>query len=179
MKQTVLIISLCMLSAILYGIVHNQVTVRINLEYFTIGHRQIINSTSPTLLGIAWGIHPNWWVGIAMGVVLSLAGRAGKWPKRDVRSFIKPILILLLVSGISSATAGILGYKLANSGTLALYEPLSSLVPAGGHASYISALWMHTASYTAGTMGGLILALFVFTGRIRSSVPKDTLALKI
>ncbi len=179
MKQTVLIISLCILSAMLYGIVHNQVTVRINLEYFTIGHRQIINSTSPTLLGIAWGIHPNWWVGLSMGVVLSLAGRAGKWPKRDARSFIKPLLILFLISGISSAAAGILGYKLANSGTLALYEPLSSQVPASGHASYISALWMHTASYTAGTMGGLILALFVFTGRIRSSVPKDTLALKI
>ncbi len=179
MKQTALIILLCMAASMLFGILHNQFSVRVNLEYFTIGHKALIRSTSPTLMGIAWGIHPNWWVGFAMGVLLSIVGRAGKWPKRDARSFLKPLLILFVIAGIASATAGIFGYKLANNGTLALYEPLSSLVPASGHSSYIAALWMHTASYTAGTMGGLILALFVFTGRIRSSLPKDTLAHRI
>lgn len=168
MKQTAKIILLCMATAIIYGIVHNQVTVRISLEYFTIGHRALISSTSPTLMGIAWGVHPNWWVGLGMGVLLAITGRAGKWPKRNARSFVKPLLLLFLISGIASATAGILGYRLANSGTLGLYEPLASSVPASGHAAYISALWMHTASYTVGTMGGLIISLLVFTGRIRS-----------
>lgn len=169
MKQTAKIILLCMATAIIYGIVHNQITVRISLEYFTIGHREIISSTSPTMLGIAWGIHPNWWVGLSMGVFLAIAGRAGKWPKRNVRSFVKPILLLFLISGAASATAGIMGYRLTNSGTLGLYGPLASSVPASGHAAYISALWMHTASYTVGTMGCLITGLLVFTGRIRSA----------
>ncbi|MCK5841603.1 MAG: hypothetical protein KAH31_05525 [Candidatus Sabulitectum sp.] len=169
MKQTAKIILLCMTAAIFYGIVHNQVTVRISLEYFTIGHRALISSTSPTLMGIAWGVHPNWWVGMSMGIILAAAARLGKWPKRDVRSLIKPLLILFLISGMASATAGILGYRLANSGTLGLYGPLASSVPASGHAAYISALWMHTASYTVGTMGALILSLLVFTGRIRSA----------
>ncbi|MEA3265373.1 MAG: hypothetical protein U9P42_00320 [Candidatus Fermentibacteria bacterium] len=168
MKQTVLIILLCMSAAILYGIVHNQVTVRISLEYFTIGHRALISSTSPTLMGIAWGVHPNWWVGLSMGVLLAMAGRVGKWPKRNARSLVKPLLLLFLISGMASATAGILGYRMTESGALRLYDPLFSQVPSSGHAAYISALWMHTASYTVGTMGALIVSLLVFTGRIRA-----------
>ena len=168
MKQVAYIILLCMIAAISYGIIHNQFTVRISLEYFTIGHRRIISSTSPTLLGIAWGIHPNWWVGTSMGVILAAAARAGKWPKRNARSLVKPILILLLVSAAGSATAGILGHHLTSTGTLGLYEPLASSVPQDGQAAYIAALWMHTASYTVASIGGLITALLVFTGRIRA-----------
>ena len=163
-----MIILLCMGTAILFGIVHNQFTVRISLEYFTIGHRALISSTSPTLMGIAWGVHPNWWVGLGLGVLLAITGKAGKWPKRSAMSFVKPLLLLFLISGIASAAAGILGHRLAGSGVLGLYEPLSSAVPASGHAAYISALWMHTASYTAASMGGLIISLLVFTGRTRA-----------
>lgn len=169
MKQTAKIIFLCMVAAMLFGIVHNQFSVRISTEYFTIGHRALISSTSPTLMGIAWGVHPNWWVGLSMGVLLAIAGRAGKWPKRNARSYVKPFLLLFLISGVASATAGILGYRMAGNGTLGLYEPLFSAVPAAGHAAYISALWMHTASYTVATMGALIMSLLVFTGRMRSA----------
>jgi hypothetical protein len=168
MKQVAYIIVLCMLTAMLYGTVHNQFTTRISLEYFTLGHPKIISFTSPTLLGIAWGIHPNWWVGISLGILFSITGRAGKWPKRNARSFVKPLLILFLASAIGSATAGILGYHFAKAGALGLYEPLYSAVPRDGHTAYIAALWMHTASYTVATTGGLITALLVFTGRVRT-----------
>lgn len=167
MKQTVKIMLLCMAMAVLYGIVHNQVTVRISLEYFTIGHREIISSTSPTLLGIAWGIHPNWWVGLSLGILLAIASRAGKWPKRDVHSLIKPLLIVFLITGIAAAAAGIMGYRMALNGDLGLNEPMYSAVSESGHASFISALWMHTASYTVAAMAGLIFTLLVFTGRMR------------
>lgn len=168
-----MIIMLCMVAGVLYGIVHNQASVRVSLEYFTLGHREIISSTSPTLLGIAWGIHPNWWVGLCLGVLFAVAGRAGKWPKRNARSFVKPLFILFVISGTASVTAGMLGLKLAKAGTLGLYEPLYSMVPASGHAAYISALWMHTASYTIATMAGCIAALFVFTGRVRAEKKRN------
>ncbi|MCK5785916.1 MAG: hypothetical protein KAH54_05075 [Candidatus Sabulitectum sp.] len=168
MKQILIIILLCMGTAVLYGIVHNQVSVRISLEYFTIGHKALISSTSPTLMGVAWGVHPNWWVGLSLGGLFAVAGRAGKWPKRDAGSFIKPLLLLFLISGAASAVAGSIGYRMAENGALGLYEPLYSAIPNSSHAAYISALWMHTASYTVATMGGLIISLIVFTGRIRA-----------
>ena len=166
MKQIILIISLCLFVTLTYGIVHNQLTTRISLEYFTIGHHKIIDSTSPTLLGIAWGIYSNWWVGLSLGILLAVVGRAGHWKKRDAYSFIKPLCFISLVSIIGAGIAGFLGYMLTDNGVLGLSAPLSTAVPASNHASYIAALWMHTASYFVATAASLILALFVFTRRI-------------
>ncbi len=149
-----------------YGILHNQITTRISLEYFTIGHCKIIDSTSPTLLGIAWGIYANWWVGLSIGVLFALVGRVGHWKKRDASSFVKPLCFMSLFSAIGAGVAGFLGYILTGKGILGLSAPLSSAVPASNHAPYIAALWMHTASYFVGTASGLIVALLVLTGRI-------------
>ncbi|MFO0941023.1 MAG: hypothetical protein U0930_09660 [Pirellulales bacterium] len=35
---------------------HDQITARICIEYFTIGHPRIIPTDDPTILGIVWGI---------------------------------------------------------------------------------------------------------------------------
>jgi len=56
------IILLCVDAAILYGIFHDQVTARLCVEYFTIGHPNIFGTDNPTVLAIAWGIC-TWWVG--------------------------------------------------------------------------------------------------------------------
>ncbi len=63
MKQTLLIVMLCVSSSILFGVLHNQASARVSLEYFTIGHRPLISSISPTLMGIAGEfIQPGGWV---------------------------------------------------------------------------------------------------------------------
>jgi hypothetical protein len=67
----------CVVAAILYGIVHDQFTARICIEYFTIFHPPIFHTQSPTLLGIGWGIVATWWVGVFFGVPMILAARAG------------------------------------------------------------------------------------------------------
>ncbi|MFT5831565.1 MAG: hypothetical protein ACI9D0_002161, partial [Bacteroidia bacterium] len=46
------IVLLCMLAAIAFGIAHDQVTVRVCLEYFTIGHPKVLETNSPTLLAL-------------------------------------------------------------------------------------------------------------------------------
>jgi len=59
-------------AAILYGIVHDQFTARICVEYFTVFHPPVFATRSPTLLGIGWGIIATWWVGALLGLVLAL-----------------------------------------------------------------------------------------------------------
>jgi len=54
----------CIVAAVLYGIVHDQFTARICIEYFTIFHPPVFHTQSPTLLGIGWGILATWWVGV-------------------------------------------------------------------------------------------------------------------
>src|ERR1039457_4994451 len=53
----------CVMAAVIYGIVHDQITARICLEFFTFFPPPIFHTQSPTLLGIGWGIVATWWVG--------------------------------------------------------------------------------------------------------------------
>ena len=50
------IVLLCMASAIIYGIGHDQVTARVCVEYFTIGHAPLFPTASPTLLALLWDL---------------------------------------------------------------------------------------------------------------------------
>src|SRR5215212_9571429 len=81
--QTLSIVITCVMAACGYGIVHDQITARICIEYFTVGHPQIFEQpiTSPTVMGFAWGIIATWWVGLLLGIPLAIAARAGERPK--------------------------------------------------------------------------------------------------
>jgi hypothetical protein len=93
--QVIAIITLCIGMAVVCGILHDQVTARVCVEYFTIGHPPLFDTDSPTLLGLGWGIIATWWVGAVMGYALALSARAGRRPKRGVRSLVRPIFNLL------------------------------------------------------------------------------------
>ena len=61
--ESLKIILLCVLAAIVYGILHDQVTARVCVEYFTIGHPPIFHTDDPTLLAFGWGVIATWWMG--------------------------------------------------------------------------------------------------------------------
>ena len=85
MIETLKIILLCVAAAILYGIIHDQFTARICVEYFTIFHPPVFPTQSPTLLGIGWGIIATWWMGAF------LAKSFAKWQLPDAFVFIEAI----------------------------------------------------------------------------------------
>src|SRR5215213_7445568 len=107
--RSVVIVAFCVAAAVAYGILHDQVTARVCLEYFTIGHPPVFPTESPTLLGIGWGVIATWWVGLLLGVPLAVSARAGGRPKRDARSLVRPILGLMVVMGVCATLAGIAG----------------------------------------------------------------------
>jgi len=75
--QAIGIVLRSVFAAVLYGVVHDQITVRVCLEYFTVGHPRIFDTENPTLLGLAWGIVATWWMGLLLEVPLAIAARAG------------------------------------------------------------------------------------------------------
>src|SRR5215470_2611517 len=107
--QFLAIVLFCILAAVVYGIAHDQVTARVCVEYFTIGHPAVFDTASPTLLGLGWGVLATWWVGLLLGLLLALAARIGARPKRTVRSLLRPVLLLLVVMGALSVLAGLVG----------------------------------------------------------------------
>jgi hypothetical protein len=177
--RTLAIVALCIAAAVAYGVIHDQVTARVCVEYFTIGHPPVFRTESPTLLGLGWGVIATWWVGLLLGVPLAIAARAGGRPRRCARSLVRPILTLLAVMAACAATAGVVGWLLARAGVIRLVEPLASNIPADKHVPFLADLWTHSASYFVGFVGGLVVIARVWRSRsaINPSAKPDPLGM--
>jgi hypothetical protein len=88
--QAFLIVVFSMLACIVYGIIHDQITARICVEYFTIGHAPVFDTEDPSLLGLGWGVRATWWVGLFVGIPLATFARIGGRPKRSAVPLIRP-----------------------------------------------------------------------------------------
>jgi len=163
--ERIRIVLLAVFAAMVYGIVHDQVTARICVEYFTIGHRPLVPTTSPTLLALAWGVVATWWVGLPLGLFLAAAARGGKRPKLTAAELRRPIAILLVTMAASAVLAGIIGGVLAARGAVWLAPPFNQLVPANRHVAFLIDLWAHSASYFVGILGGLTLVAWTWRRR--------------
>ncbi len=167
LTESLKIILLCIVAAIVYGILHDQVTARVCVEYFTIGHTPIFSTESPTLLAFGWGILATWWVGLILGILAALASGVGAWPKLDVAQLVRPIIGLLIVMAVVSLLEGITGYRLAKASGLVLPEPFGHRIPKAHHCLFFADSLAHLASYLVGVIGGLILCLQVLVQRRR------------
>ena len=96
------ILALCVGSAVAYGIVHDQITARVSIEYFTIGHPRLFATDDPTPHALAWGVIATWWVGLLLGIPLAIAARRGARPKLAARDLLRPIGVLLVAMARSS-----------------------------------------------------------------------------
>ena len=165
------IILLCIASAVVYGIVQDQITARVCVEYFTIGHPPIFRTNDPTLLGLGWGVIATWWVGLLLGIPLAVAARLGNQPKISLAALLKPIALLMAAVGIGALIAGIIGWLLASQGIVVLLEPLAGRVPPEKHVAFLADLWAHLASYFIGFVGGVVVMVWVWRSRGKARVP--------
>jgi hypothetical protein len=165
--QCLAIVVLSILAAVSYGILHDQITARICIEYFTIAHPQVlaVPTDSPTVLGFVWGILATWWVGLALGLPLAFAARAGHRPKKSVRDLLGPLITLMAISGTLALVAGVLGYAAASIGWFELRGILANRIPRSQHARFIADLFAHSMSYAAGSIGGIVLIIHTWRSR--------------
>jgi len=163
------IVFLCVVAAVAYGILHDQVTARVCVEYFTIGHAPIFGTDDPTLLGLGWGILATWWVGVMLGIPLAMVARFGKRPKVAASELIRPLLALMIFSAACAFAAGVAGMLLASYGFVRLLEPMASEVPPGKHIAFLTDLWAHNASYIIGFVGGGMVIFRAWTKRVEAS----------
>ena len=103
--QALSIVLMSIVAAVIYGILHDQITARVCVEYFTIGHPPVFETDDPTLLGLGWGVIATWWAGLLIGVPLAIAARVGSRPKRSVGTLFRPIANLLCSMAICACLA--------------------------------------------------------------------------
>jgi hypothetical protein len=162
------IVLLCVVAAIGYGILHDQVTTRICIEYFTVFHPPVFRTTNPTLLGLGWGIIATWWMGAFFGVLLGIAARAGAHPRVAARSLIHPVLLLLGIMITSAFLLGLTGYLLARNGMIAPPIWVRNELPQNSYTAFMADWWAHNASYASATLGGIVLCVTTYRKRVNA-----------
>jgi hypothetical protein len=159
------IIGATTIAFITYGILHDQITVRVCIEYFTIGHPPLVPTSNPTLIALAWGFMATWWLGLLMGTFIAMAATLGPWQPLTMRDLMRPGAVLFITAGTIALLAGSIGYFVAKAEIVYLLPAYYDLIPAGKHARFIANLWAHTASYSVGGIGSLILCGWIMRYR--------------
>ncbi len=161
------IILLCVLAACGYGVVHDQITVRVCVEYLSVAHPPLFPTRSPTLLALCWGVAATWFVGLAFGVVLAVMAHAGTPPPLAAALLRKSILTLLAVMGLSAFATGLAGYGLTRGGIIAVPEVVTGMIPPEKYARFIAVWCAHLTSYLVGLLGGALVCFRVWQARGR------------
>ena len=148
--ESLKIVLLAVVACVAYGVVHDQFTARICVEYFTVGHDDRFGTQDPTLLAIGWGVIAAWWVGVLVGIPLAIAARAGNAAKWTAARLVRPMLVLVAVTAALAAVAGVIGYFAASRDVVQLVGPIAERLPPEKHVPFLVDLWMHNASYAGG-----------------------------
>lgn len=65
------------------GVALDLVTAHVWIDYFTVHHPKVVESTSPVVMAIVWGIGASWWFGAIAGCVLWWFNRGRAHPTPD------------------------------------------------------------------------------------------------
>ncbi|PQO36936.1 hypothetical protein C5Y96_07170 [Blastopirellula marina] len=175
MTQSPLIVGLSILMCVIYGVIHDQITARICVEYFTIGHKPVLGGTEdPTLLGLVWGFLATWWVGAMLGIPLAFVSQTGSLVKKSAKDLVRPMLVLMAGTAALAFAAGVTSYVLTANDVIHLAGGFQHVMPAEKQDAFLIDLWIHNASYAGGFLGGVILMVWVVVDRYRQTHwPKD------
>jgi hypothetical protein len=159
------IIGLFTVAAVLFGLIHDQITARVCLEYFTVAHVTIVASQSPTVLGLVWGVVATWWAGALAGIIVSLAAREGPWPKLPWNHFVRPASALAGAMAGSALLAGVAAYVLTAHGAVHIVSDYEDLIAPERQARFMADVWAHLASYAVGLLGSVAIAAMALRSR--------------
>lgn len=164
------VILFSVLAACCYEVLHDQITVRLCIEYFTVAHAPLFHTTSPTLLALCWGVAATVAIGAGFGVVLALVSQSGTQPPYPFSRLVRAILLLLAAMALSAFTAAMTDYLLSQRGILSIPADFAEAIPAHQHHRFMAVWFAHCASYAAGLGGGAFLCLRVWRkGAVHSS----------
>ena len=159
MNEGLRIVGLFTAAAFAYAVVQNQVTARVCVEYFSVGHPAILPTRSSALLGLFWALVAGAPAGAFCGTLVAMGARDGPGPRLDWRYFVAPVRWLALVMALSTLLAGLAGYVLTSRGVITVIERYRHLISPDRHARFMADVFGHGATFLVGLLGTLLIAV--------------------
>lgn len=114
-KQAVRFVATVVVLTCLFGIALDLVTAHVWIDYFTIHHPRVVESESPIVMAIVWGVGASWWFGAIAAAILWWFNRrrpnplpAGMLIRWIVRAMAALWLTMIAILGIIYAMIGLL-----------------------------------------------------------------------
>lgn len=152
-----------------YGVVHDQLTIRLSPEYFLIGHVRVLQSTALTPVALFWGVASSVPGAILLAFLTTSAARFGRSrPPLDLRDLKRWIIGLPLSALVLAGAASVVGYALFAVQWIPFPSELSASVDAAAQGRFIAAWAAHLTTYAALTIGGIGMVISAWKQRGRS-----------
>jgi len=153
-----------------YGIIHDQITAHLCVEYFTVVHPPIFHTQSPTVLAFCWGIAATVGIGAVFGSVLAEVSQSEGLPPYPILRLCRLIFVLLATTALAAFLAGLLGFELSRYSLISPPVAFAQLISPARHNRFMAVWFAHGASYLAGLTGGTFLILHIWNQRGRPRV---------
>ncbi len=160
----------CILAAIGYGVIHDEITAHLCVEYFSVAHPPLFPTSSPFLLAICWGIAATIGLGAVFGGLFAVVADAGSLPPIPLERVWHKLFALLLVKAVSAFVSGVIGYLLTRQSFITLPGELRRVIPTGHQNRFIGVWFAHLASYAVGLTGSGWVIFQVWRERGRPAV---------
>ncbi len=107
------------LSAALYGVVNDQITLTLSPEYFTVFKRSEfypllqalgLEDAPVRIEALVVGTAATWWFGGILGIVLTIAAYAGRSQRLSTRGYWGAIGVVMCMTAVVSVTSGLIAY---------------------------------------------------------------------
>jgi hypothetical protein len=108
--ETLVFLAQVVVLSCLLGLAVDVVTAHVAVEYFTVHHPHVVDSQSPWVMALVWGIGASWWFGLIAGVLLWWMNVRRPEPlsrRRVLRMIVPSLLVIWLV--MMAIVAGVYG----------------------------------------------------------------------
>jgi hypothetical protein len=159
------IMLLCVVAATAYGVLHDQIAVRLSAEYYTVAHPPVFPVTSPALMALCWCVVVMSGIGSVYGVFIAHVSHSGPAPAVPFERLCAPVARLLAVMALAALATGLCGYLLSLRGVVAVSDVFADGIAPQRRPRFIAVCFAHGASYLVGLTGGAWIAYGVWRER--------------
>jgi hypothetical protein len=158
----------CALLACGLGIALDMVTAHVAVEYFTVYHPKVVESTSPIVMALVWGVGAAWWFGAIAGGFLAIvnARRIVPLAAAAIRPMVAKACVILWGTMML-----ILGSVFALFGMVPLEQRRPSY---GFERRLMSVAITHMTEYALGAIAFVVVAVLVSRSQSPEVAPQDS-----